>query len=131
VVTSGDGGLIPPGLPVGVLVADGTSFRVALLADAGASQDVRIVDFKLPPEQPPAPSPNDLPASAAGLKPEPPPPPPAQQTTPLQAVPFGTAPNSAQQKPTVPTVTKPPAANATQQSVPPAVDGDNGDTQDQ
>ena len=124
VMTSGDGGLIPPGLPVGVLVASGNSFRVALLADAGASQDVRIVDFRLPPEQPPAPSPNDLPASVAGLKPEPPAPPPVQQVTPLQTMP--PAPNGVQAKPaTAPPVPKPAAPqqqpdNAT-----------NDDTQDQ
>jgi rod shape-determining protein MreC len=70
VVTSGDGGLIPPGLPVGQLVADGDGFRVALLADPSTIEDVRVVDFKQPQEQPPAPSPNDLPAAAAGLKPE-------------------------------------------------------------
>jgi len=69
VTTSGDGGLLPPGLPVGVLVADGDKFRIALLADPATSDDVRILDFKIPPEQPPAPSPNDLPATAAGLKP--------------------------------------------------------------
>ena len=128
VVTSGDGGLIPPGLPVGVLVAAGSSFRVALLADAGASQDVRIVDFKLPPEQPPAPSPNDLPASVAGLKPEPPPPPPVQQTMPLQAVPFG-----AQPKPAVAPATSPPAPAGVQKPAakPDNANTDNGDTQDQ
>jgi rod shape-determining protein MreC len=117
VVTSGDGGLIPPGLPVGVLIDERGGFRVALLADAGASQDVRIVDFKLPPEQPPAPSPNDLPASAAGLKPEPPPPPPAQQITPLQTVPAG--PNTK------------PAAAAPKPTPQQAAGGNNGDTQDQ
>jgi rod shape-determining protein MreC len=69
VTTSGDGGLLPPGLPVGVLISAGGKFRVALLADASTSNDVRILDFKQPPEQPPAPSPDDLPASAAGLKP--------------------------------------------------------------
>jgi rod shape-determining protein MreC len=69
VTTSGDGGLLPPGLPVGVLVADGGKFRVALLADPSTSEDVRVLDFKQPPEQPPAPSPNDLPAAAAGLTP--------------------------------------------------------------
>jgi rod shape-determining protein MreC len=82
VVTSGDGGLIPPGLPVGQLVADGDGFRVALLADPSTIEDVRIVDFKLPQEQPPAPSPDDLPASAAGLKPTPPAPAPAIPTPP-------------------------------------------------
>ena len=70
VVTSGDGGLIPPGMPVGMLVPDGDGFRVALLADPSSIEDVRIVDFSRPQEQPPAPSPNDLPASAAGLAPE-------------------------------------------------------------
>ncbi len=30
-------------------------FRVALLADAASSEDVEILDFKAPPEQPPAP----------------------------------------------------------------------------
>ena len=108
VVTSGDGGLIPPDLPVGILVANGSSFSVALLADPDTSTDVRIVDFKLPPEQPPAPSPNDLPASVAGLKPEPPAPPvqppPAQATT----APAGAAPQPGAQKPAAPS----PAANA-------------------
>ncbi|HEY2032218.1 MAG TPA: rod shape-determining protein MreC [Rhizomicrobium sp.] len=122
VVTSGDGGLIPPGLPVGVLVNEGGAFRVALLADAGASEDVRILDYKLPVEEPPAPSPNDLPASAAGLKPEPPPPPPVQQATPLQTNPPSGAPPK-------PAVAKPAAA---QKPAPPQVNGgDNGDTQDQ
>lgn len=63
VVTSGDGGLLPPGLPVGVVVKDAEGFRVALLADPATSEDVRIVDFANPPEQPPIPGPNDLPAS--------------------------------------------------------------------
>jgi rod shape-determining protein MreC len=124
VVTSGDGGLIPPGLPVGVLVADGRSFRVALLADAGASQDVRIVDFKLPPEQPPAPSPNDLPASVAGLKPEPPAPPPPEQVLPLQTTQPSAAPAAAGTKPAVPgAAPKPPPKQPD--------NADNGDTQDQ
>jgi rod shape-determining protein MreC len=123
VVTSGDGGLIPPGIPVGVLVASGHGLRVALLADAAASQDVRVVDFKLPPEQPPAPSPNDLPATAAGLKPEPPAPPPDLQTPPAdgaQAPATGVAPKAAASA-------KP--ANTTPKPTQPA--GDDDDTQDQ
>lgn len=133
VVTSGDGGLIPPGLPVGVLVAERNGFRVALLADAGASEDVRIVDFKLPPEQPPAPSPNDLPASAAGLKPEPPPPLPTQQTVPLQTMPFGASANGAQPKPAAPVAVPPPAVNAVKKpdAKPPGDAGNGDDTQDQ
>lgn len=63
VVTSGDGGLLPPGLPVGIVTADGDGFRVALLADATTSDEVRIVDFKAPREEPPPISSQDLPAS--------------------------------------------------------------------
>ncbi len=69
VVSSGDGSLLPPGLPIGTIVGDPAigAFRVSLLADAASSQDVEIIDFKHPPETPP--SPNDLPATAAGLAP--------------------------------------------------------------
>ena len=64
VVTSGDGGLLPPGLPVGVLVKDGDGYRVALLSDPATSEDVRVVDFKTPREEPPAATLNDLPAAS-------------------------------------------------------------------
>lgn len=75
VTSSGDGGLLPAGLPIGTVVSDGQGgFRVALLADASASQDVEILNFSKPPENPPANA--QLPAEAAGLKPEAPPPPP-------------------------------------------------------
>ncbi len=73
VVSSGDGGILPPGLPIGTVIADGNGFRVALLADPASSQDVEIADFKNPMEQPPAPTPNDLPVTAAGLPPAAPP----------------------------------------------------------
>lgn len=63
VVTSGDGGFLPPGLPIGVVVANGDGYRVALLADATTSDEVRIVDFKAPREEPPPISSQDLPAS--------------------------------------------------------------------
>ncbi|MGN6517016.1 MAG: rod shape-determining protein MreC [Rhizomicrobium sp.] len=117
VVTSGDGGLIPPDLPVGMLVANGATFGVALLSDADTSADVRIVDFKLPPEQPPAPSPNDLPASAAGLKPEMPAP-PVQAAPPVATPevakpgaqkPAGVAPAVNIAKPSAKPATTPPA----------------------
>lgn len=73
VVSSGDGGLLPPGLPVGTVVQDSAgNWRVALLADPAGAQDVEILNFAKPPETlPPA---AQLPAEAAGLKPEPPPP---------------------------------------------------------
>jgi len=76
VVSSGDGGLLPPGLAIGSVVADPAGgFRVVLLADPSSSEDVNIVDFKQKAEQPPAVSPSDLPATAAGLPPAAPPPP--------------------------------------------------------
>jgi rod shape-determining protein MreC len=75
VVSSGDGGLLPPGLPIGTVVPDGhDGWRVALLADPASSQDVEVLDFSKPPE--PLPPNAQLPAEAAGLKPMEPPPPP-------------------------------------------------------
>jgi len=82
VTSSGDGGLLPAGLPIGTVVADGADgWRVALLADAGSSQDVEVLNFSKPPEAPPASA--QLPAEAAGLKPQAPP--PAPVTAPAQA----------------------------------------------
>ncbi len=76
ITTSGDGGLLPAGLPVGTVTSDGAGgWRVALLADAAASQDVEILNFSKPPEALPASA--QLPAEAAGLKPQAPPPPAA------------------------------------------------------
>jgi rod shape-determining protein MreC len=73
VVSSGDGDILPEGLPIGTIVTDGSGYRVALFADQTATQDVEILDFKLPPEHPPATSPDDLPVTAAGLPPASPP----------------------------------------------------------
>jgi rod shape-determining protein MreC len=87
IVTSGDGGLLPNGLAVGVAVWDGQNYRAALLADAATSDNVRILALKNPPEAPPAPSQNDLPAVAAGMPPMAPAPPPmtlAPQPSPVQ-----------------------------------------------
>jgi len=91
VVSSGDGDILPAGLPIGTIVAVGSGYRVALYADQSTTQDVQILDFKLPPEKPPTPSPNDLPVTAAGLPPAAPPPQPAAnspapQSLPLKAV---------------------------------------------
>jgi rod shape-determining protein MreC len=82
IISSGDGGLVPQGLPVGTLVADGTGYRVALFAAAASSQDVEILNFKRPPETPPTLSAADLPAIAAGLAPAAP-----QDKVPTQAPP--------------------------------------------
>ena len=83
VTSSGDGGLLPSGLPIGTVVSDGSGgWRVALLADPGASQDVEILNFSKPPEIPPATA--QLPVEAAGLKPQvlQPPPAPARRSRP-------------------------------------------------
>jgi rod shape-determining protein MreC len=82
VTSSGDGGLLPAGLPVGTVVSDGSGgWRVVLLADAGASQDVEILNFSKPPEALPANA--QLPAEAAGLRPVAPPPPQPSTSKPV------------------------------------------------
>jgi rod shape-determining protein MreC len=73
VVSSGDGGLLPSGLPIGTVVADGEGFRVALLADSAQSESVQILNYSRPQEAMPPTA--VLPAEAAGLKPVLPPPP--------------------------------------------------------
>jgi len=107
IVTSGDGGLLPSGLQIGTVGADGFIFRAILLSDAGTSDDVRILNLKSPPEQPPAPSPNDLPVSAAGLAPLAPP---------VAALPAATVATAAQTPPPVkllhPLTQAPPQATA-------------------
>jgi len=108
VTSSGDGGLLPAGLPVGTVVADGEGWRVSLLADATEAQDVEVLNFAKPPEKPPAAA--ELPMQAAGLKPLPPPPPAPAQTAPVTPVP----PVPAKPKPVAP----PPAA-----AVPAPADG--------
>jgi len=91
VVSSGDGGLLPPGLAIGTVVSNPAGgYRVVLLADSASSEDVNVVDFKLKTEQPPATTPNDLPATAAGLPPAAPPAPvtaPVANATPAPATP--------------------------------------------
>jgi rod shape-determining protein MreC len=84
VVSSGDGGLLPPGLRIGTVVQDGNGFRVVLLADSASSQDVEVLDFKNPVEQAPAPTPGDLPVTAAGLAPAAPTPAAAGNVVPPQ-----------------------------------------------
>lgn len=74
VVTSGDGDILPAGIPIGVIVPVGKSYRVNLFADQTTAQDVEIVDFKIKPEHPPAVTQQELPVTAAGLPPAAPPP---------------------------------------------------------
>jgi len=98
VTSSGDGGLLPAGLPIGTVLSDGAGgWRVALLADAAASQDVEILNFSKPPEAPPATA--QLPAEAAGLKPQAPPPPQAAAAPPPPAAAAPPPPAAAPPKP--------------------------------
>ena len=91
VMSSGDGGLLPPGLPIGTVVEQGGQYRVALLADAASSEDVEVLAFRKPPEQPPTDV--QLPAVAAGL-------PPATATPPAPNAPPAAA-NSAAAPPAI------------------------------
>jgi rod shape-determining protein MreC len=70
VVTSGDGGLLPAGLPVGVLAIRGREIKVRPYADPLATDEVRILDFKSPVE--PMPKPTDSLPVPAKLEPPPP-----------------------------------------------------------
>jgi rod shape-determining protein MreC len=109
VTSSGDGGLLPAGLPIGTVARDSQgNFRVVLLADAAASQDVEVLNFSKPPENPPASA--QLPAEAAGLKPALPPPPPA-------AVPASTPPAPVAAKPKPKLVVPAPAPDGDQEDV--------------
>src|SRR3954470_12905793 len=101
VTSSGDGGLLPAGLPVGTVVSDGDGWRVSLLADATEAQDVEVLNFAKPPKTPPAAA--ELPMRAAGLKPLPPPPPAPVQTAPLTQAP----PQRTKPKPVVPPAAAP------------------------
>ncbi|HEY1260353.1 MAG TPA: rod shape-determining protein MreC, partial [Stellaceae bacterium] len=67
VVTSGEGGVFPPGLPIGVVAAvDGGLPRVEPYADASRAEYLRIVDYGLADGLPPPvrPAPHRQPASA-------------------------------------------------------------------
>lgn len=77
VISSGDGGLLPPGLPVGQVIDEDGVLRVALYTADRASDYVSIVDYAAPAENVPAPEPGDLPVAfapspGAGLPGEPP-----------------------------------------------------------
>jgi rod shape-determining protein MreC len=103
VVTSGDGALLPAGLNVGKVFWDGTDFRAALFADAGRSDDVRVLDLRLKAETAPVPRAGDLPVTAAGLPPLTPA--PAKTATPSPP------------KPAAPAATQPQVAAAAQPQV--------------
>jgi rod shape-determining protein MreC len=130
VVSSGDGGLLPPGLPIGTVVGQAGQYRVALLADGASAQDVEILAFRQPPEELPADVQNQLPAVAAGLKPAAPPPPaPADAPVlPAQAA----AAHGTSTKPAAPKVTKPaPDVTAAAQQAAPGTSETPADGADQ
>jgi rod shape-determining protein MreC len=65
VLSTGDGGLLPAGVPVGVVVKDGCGLRVALFAGS-AGDYVRILEYDVP--APPSATTGSTPASL-GLRP--------------------------------------------------------------
>lgn len=121
VVSSGDGGLLPPGLAIGTVVGDGDTARVALLADPASSEDVEVLGFRKPAEILPATTPSQLPAVAAGL-----PPAAAPASVPIPA-PATAAPGAATPATPLPTAPKPAApplgANLSAQAARPAAGG--------
>jgi rod shape-determining protein MreC len=48
VLSTGDGGLVPPGLAVGIVTGQGDSLRVALFAQADASDFVHVIQYSVP-----------------------------------------------------------------------------------
>lgn len=126
VVSSGDGGLLPPGLPIGTVVGQAGQYRVALLADAASAQDVEVLAFRRPPEELPANAQSQLPAVAAGLKPAAPPPPapPAPVSAP---VPSAITPSKPAVKATAPSA----ASSAIPSTTSPATNQTSADDADQ
>jgi rod shape-determining protein MreC len=53
VISTGDGGLLPPDIPIGVVMAEGGEMRVALSATPDTADSVHIVDYHVPEAPPP------------------------------------------------------------------------------
>ena len=70
VLSTGDGGLLPPDLPIGVVRESGDDRRVALFATPGTSDFVHVMEFGVP-SPPPVYEPVPAPALAADNKPAP------------------------------------------------------------
>jgi rod shape-determining protein MreC len=126
VVSSGDGGLLPPGLPIGTVVGQAGQYRVALLADAASAQDVEILAFRRPPEELPADAQSQLPAVAAGLKPAAPPP-PGPATAPVSSAQAAAA-HGTPAKPIPLKAEKPAAAPTVTAAAPQAASADTSET---
>ena len=56
VLSTGDGGLLPPDVPVGMVTGNGADARVVLFATAGTADAVNILDYRVP-DPPTAPGP--------------------------------------------------------------------------
>ena len=63
VYSTGDGGLLPPHIPVGAVRGDGEAWRVTLFADPDLGDYVHVVDYR-PGLDPPAAGPEDVPVAA-------------------------------------------------------------------
>jgi|KBSMisStandDraft_5_1062788.scaffolds.fasta_scaffold09575_2 rod shape-determining protein MreC len=109
IVTSGDGGLLPAGLPIGILRFDGKQMKVALYSDPLTAVDVRILDYRAPIEQMPKPADSDLPAPPK-LSPPPPPTSPLQPSAQAVAQPSASAARAPAANPAIALVRKSPMA---------------------
>jgi rod shape-determining protein MreC len=115
VYSSGDGGQLPPGLPVGVVVGEGADLRVALFADPDATDFVHVVEYQVPAPPPPSAALPEMPVTPL---PAPAPAPPPAGALPAGA-PAGTTPGARAAPPTPPSAS-PSRATATGVARPPA-----------
>ena len=67
VVSTGDGGLLPPDLPIGTVMREGSELRVVLFARPGTSDFVHVMAYNVP--EPPAAT-DPVPASTAAASEE-------------------------------------------------------------
>jgi rod shape-determining protein MreC len=56
VISTGDGGLLPPDVPIGVITGNGAAARVVLFATSNSADAVNILDYRMP-DPPAAPEP--------------------------------------------------------------------------
>ena len=89
VVTTGDGGLLPPDVPVGLVTGQGAGARVVLFATAADADAVNILDYRIPAPPgatdaaPPAAAQNANPSALASFSPGRTPGPPAPRVIPV------------------------------------------------
>jgi rod shape-determining protein MreC len=93
VYSSGDGGQMPAGLPVGVVVGADDDLRVALFADADATDFVHVIDYQVPDHPAPNAAAREMPITPITPRPVFTPSAPPQTTT--QTAPAAPAPTTA------------------------------------